>query len=70
MDGLEATHYIKQQHPSTLVVMLSMHDNPAYLSKALKAGADGYILKDISKARLIDAIWRATKGEALFRPFD
>jgi DNA-binding NarL/FixJ family response regulator len=65
-DGLEATRAIKQQHPSTVVIMLTMHENPAYLSDALRAGADGYLLKDSSKAQLIDAIKKAMEGEFIF----
>src|SRR6266487_803083 len=39
MDGLEATKKIKEERPRTAVVMLTMHENPAYLREAVRAGA-------------------------------
>ena len=48
MDGLEATRKLKEERPRTAVVMLTMHDNPTYLRDAVRAGAAGYLLKDVS----------------------
>src|SRR5256885_6758456 len=56
MDGLEATKKIKEERPRTAVIMVTMHDNPAYLRDAVRAGAAGYLLKDVSKDELVDAI--------------
>ena len=56
MDGLEATKRIKEERPRTAVIMVTMHDNPAYLKEAVRAGAAGYLLKDVSKDELVDAI--------------
>lgn len=64
MDGLEATRKIKEERPRTAVVMLTMHDNPAYLRDAVRAGAAGYLLKDVSKDELIDAIRQVATGGA------
>ncbi len=64
MDGLEATRRIKEERPRTAVIMLTMHDNPAYLRDALKAGAAGYLLKDVSKDELIDAVRQVATGGA------
>ncbi|HEY6960055.1 MAG TPA: response regulator transcription factor [Candidatus Limnocylindria bacterium] len=64
MDGLEATRKLKEERPRTAVVMLTMHDNPAYLRDAVRAGAAGYLLKDISKEELIDAIRQVSSGGA------
>src|ERR671916_1933895 len=63
MDGLEATRAIKQELPSTSVLMVTMHENPDYLVEALRAGAAGYVLKGASGDRLINAINRTIKGE-------
>src|SRR5919198_1868833 len=64
MDGLEATRKLKEERPRTAVVMLTMHDNPAYLRDAVRAGAAGYLLKDVSKNELVDAIRQVATGGA------
>ncbi|MDP9245947.1 MAG: response regulator transcription factor [Chloroflexota bacterium] len=64
MDGLEATKKIKEERPRTAVVMLTMHENPAYLREAVRAGAAGYLLKDVSREELIDAIRQVATGGA------
>ncbi|MDQ2953216.1 MAG: response regulator transcription factor [Chloroflexota bacterium] len=64
MDGLEATRKLKEERPRTAVVMLTMHDNPTYLREAVRAGAAGYLLKDVSKDELLDAIRQVATGGA------
>lgn len=64
MDGLEATKRIKEERPRTAVIMLTMHDNPTYLRDAVRAGAAGYLLKDVSKEELIDAVKQVATGGA------
>src|SRR5215208_1306832 len=56
MDGLEAT--------KTSVMMVTMHENPDYLFEAVKAGAAGYVLKDASGERLLNAVRRTLEGES------
>src|SRR5215203_4255898 len=64
MDGLQATKRIKQEMPKTSVMMVTMHDNPDYLFEAVKAGAAGYVLKDASGERLLNAVRRTLEGES------
>ncbi len=64
MDGLEATRKIKEERARTAVIMLTMHDNPTYLRDAVRAGAAGYLLKDVSKDELVDAIRQVATGGA------
>jgi DNA-binding NarL/FixJ family response regulator len=64
MDGLEATKRIKEERPRTAVIMLTMHDNPTYLRDAVRAGAAGYLLKDVSKDELVDAVKQVATGGA------
>src|SRR2546430_4113964 len=64
MAGLEATRKLKEERPRTAVVMLTMHDNPSYLRDAVRAGAAGYLLKDVSKDELVDAIRQVATGGA------
>jgi DNA-binding NarL/FixJ family response regulator len=64
MDGLQATRKIKQEMPKTSVMMVTMHENPDYLFEAVKAGAAGYVLKDASGERLLNAVRRTLEGES------
>src|SRR5215210_1239035 len=64
MDGLEATKRIKTEMPQTSVMMVTMHENPDYLFEAVKAGAAGYVLKDASGERLLNAVKRTLDGES------
>lgn len=66
MDGAEATRQIKQQYPQTKVIMLTMFNTRDYIEKLLKAGADGYILKNTGKEELILAIETVYRGESFF----
>jgi DNA-binding NarL/FixJ family response regulator len=68
MDGLAATRLIKEESPSTAVVMVTMHENPEYLLEALRAGAAGYVLKDASHDEVLRTIRRVVDGEALLTP--
>jgi two-component system, NarL family, response regulator LiaR len=63
MDGLAATRAIKEELPTTSVVMVTMHENPDYLLEAIRAGAAGYILKDAAGVRLVEAVRRTLEGE-------
>lgn len=68
MDGLTATRAIKQEHPETCVLVLTIHEKPDFLLEALRAGAAGYILKDAHVDDVVSAIRRATSGESPLPP--
>jgi len=63
MDGLEATSAIKQECPRTNVLILTCFDEPDFLLEALSAGADGYVLKYVTREQLTDVIRRVLSGE-------
>jgi DNA-binding NarL/FixJ family response regulator len=63
MDGLTATREVKQRHPETSVLMVTMQENPDYLLEAVKAGAAGYVLKGSSNSQIMSAIRRVPEGE-------
>ena len=63
MDGLSATREIKQRHPKTIVLMVSMHENPDYLLEAVKAGAAGYVLKGSPNSQIMSSVRRALEDE-------
>src|ERR1017187_7423019 len=56
MNGIEATKRICQEFPKTAVIILSVHSDEAYILRALKAGARGYLLKDSAENDLIQAV--------------
>lgn len=65
MDGISAAREIKRLRPTTSVVMLTMYENPDYLFEAVKAGASGYVLKDVTRAQLLEAIYTVADGGSL-----
>ncbi|MCP8689809.1 response regulator transcription factor [Marinobacterium sedimentorum] len=66
MNGLEATQIFQQRFPSVRVLILSMHDNREYILQLIRAGASGYILKDVSSDELIKAIETVHQGGTYF----
>ncbi len=65
LDGVKATREILKENPEAKVIMLTMYRQDAYVFEAVKAGAMGYLLKDVSAEELIDAIKRVAAGEVL-----
>ncbi len=63
MDGIEASKKIKQLFPKVKILMLTMHNDKEYLNYALKSGANGYILKDVSIKETVNAIETVHRGE-------
>ena len=68
MNGVEATRAIKAQYPRISVLVLTIHEDREYLLEVLKAGAAGYVLKDIDPDRLIEAIKLVHGGESVVAP--
>lgn len=64
IDGLEATRRIRGVAGDARVLMLTLHDNPAYVREALTAGAAGYLLKDSAIEDLIAAIQQIMAGQS------
>ncbi|MBN8486068.1 MAG: response regulator transcription factor [Sphingomonadales bacterium] len=65
IDGLEATRRIAALGLPSRVLMLSLHEMPAYVREALAAGACGYVLKDASIAELRGAISQVMAGQSV-----
>lgn len=68
LNGFEAAKQIKQALPSTKLIFLSQHLNPAYLKHALKLGASGYVLKSGATEELQQAIAAALRGKTYITP--
>jgi DNA-binding NarL/FixJ family response regulator len=66
MDGLTVLKVLKEKHPGVKVIMLTMFDTKDYVQRLLKAGADGYILKNTGKAELNRGIETVMKGQSFF----
>jgi DNA-binding NarL/FixJ family response regulator len=62
LNGIEAARQISLNCPDTRVIILSMHSNPEYISRALQAGAHGYVLKSSVGAEVIKAIRAVLAG--------
>jgi len=67
MDGIEATRRIKDEYPSTSVIVLTMYDNDAYVIDAVRAGASGYLLKDVSRELLLHTVRTVSSGATLIK---
>jgi DNA-binding NarL/FixJ family response regulator len=67
-DGLEATRQIKRELPDSTIVMLTVRDEDEKLFEALKHGAQGYLLKNIRSAELLQQLRGALRGEAAISP--
>jgi DNA-binding NarL/FixJ family response regulator len=63
LNGIDAARRILADVPQTRVLMLSMHDDEAYVREAVRAGASGYVLKDASDVELERAIHAVMRGE-------
>ncbi|MGG3520523.1 response regulator transcription factor [Bacillus pseudomycoides] len=68
MDGIEATSCIKKEYPNVKVLVLTSFSDQAHVLPALKAGASGYILKDVEPDQLVEAIRSAYKGNIQLHP--
>ena len=68
LNGVEAVAQIKTRCPAVNVIMLSMHDTPDYVVRALRAGATGYLLKDSAEPELELALTSVMRGETYLSP--
>jgi two-component system response regulator NreC len=68
LSGPDAAQSISQKLPAARIVMLSMHSDEAYVLRALKAGARGYLLKASPEADVLAAIRAVAAGNAYFSP--
>lgn len=68
-DGLEATRRLMAgPEPAPKVVMLTTFDADEYVAEALRAGASGFLLKDVPRRRLVEAVRAVREGETLLAP--
>ncbi len=68
LNGIEATAIVKQKYPQIKVIMLTVFDNDENIFNAIKAGADGYLLKEVNPADLHQGIIETLNGGAAMNP--
>ena len=68
MNGIEATAIIKSKFPQIKIIMLTVFDNDENIFKAIKAGADGYFLKEVNPQELYNGIQETLSGGAVMTP--
>ncbi|GLY09125.1 response regulator [Pseudobacillus badius] len=67
LDGFTTTKQLIQQQPNIKVVLLTMHDEEAYIRQAIQSGAHGYILKKSQGSELYEAIYHVYHGQRYYR---
>ena len=68
LNGIETTEIIKKKYPQIKIIMLTVFDNDENIFNAIKAGADGYLLKEINAKDLHDGILDTLNGGAAMNP--
>jgi len=68
MDGVTAAYKVKKILPSAKIIILTIYEDEPHIFDAIKAGAMGYLLKDVSIAGLLEAVRSVYQGEALLQP--
>lgn len=67
-NGIETTALIKQKYPQIKIIVLTVFDDDEIIFSAVKAGADGYLLKEATPQALYDAIVQTLEGGAVMTP--
>lgn len=68
LNGIESTEIVKRKYPHIKIIMLTVFDNDENIFNAIKAGADGYLLKEINAKDLHDGIVDTLNGGAAMNP--
>jgi DNA-binding NarL/FixJ family response regulator len=68
LDGVAATRVLVSEHPSVKVLILTTFDIDEYVVEALRAGASGFLLKDVRQEELVEAVRIVARGDALLAP--
>jgi DNA-binding NarL/FixJ family response regulator len=68
LDGVAATRSLHHSLPECRVIVLTTFDDDEYVFEGLRAGAVGYLLKDVPSAKLVEAIRAAARGETFLQP--
>lgn len=68
LDGVAATRRLSTTQPDCRVIVLTTFDDDEYIFEGLRAGALGYLLKDVASEKLFEAVRAAARGESVLQP--
>lgn len=68
LDGVTATRRLREAQPDCRVIVMTTFDDDEYVFEGLRAGAVGYLLKDVPSEKLVEAIRAAARGESFLQP--
>jgi DNA-binding NarL/FixJ family response regulator len=68
LNGIETTRQLVRKTPGLRVLVLSMHVDEVYVTRVLRAGATGYLLKDSADSDLFQAVKAVAQGQSFFSP--
>lgn len=68
MNGIEVARWVKKNQPATQIVILTIHEDEDYMFEVIRAGALGYLLKDVEPAMLMKAIRIVARGQSFIYP--
>ncbi len=68
IDGITATQILRDKYPNLGIIVLTMFAEDSQVIRAIRAGADGYLLKNIESSRVVDAIRAVARGESVVDP--
>lgn len=66
MDGIELSKILKKEHPFIKIIIVSTHSNAKIISRLIRIGVNGYLLKNAEKAELLEAIYTVADGKNYF----
>ncbi|MEL1253705.1 response regulator transcription factor [Flavobacterium sp. DGU38] len=66
MDGIELSKLLKKEYPSIKIIIVSTHSNAKIISRLIRIGVNGYLLKNAEKAELLEAIYSVAEGRNYF----
>ncbi|MEZ4523342.1 MAG: response regulator transcription factor [Thermomicrobiales bacterium] len=68
IDGISATQILRDKYPTLGIIVLTMFAEDSQVIRAIRAGADGYLLKNIESGKVVDAIRAVARGESVVDP--
>lgn len=68
MNGIEVARWVKSHHPDIQIVILTIHEDENYMFEVIRAGALGYLLKDVEPVMLVKAIRTVAAGQSFIYP--
>lgn len=66
MNGIEVAKAVREKHPNTEVLVLTIHDNESYVNEMIRVGAKGYLLKDAEPREVVLAIKKVATGDTVY----